>query len=143
MNPYNWQLDYGNANWDIRNRFVASYLYELPFFRASEGFVRLIAAGWTIAGITTLQSGLPFNVTIATDTANTNSRGAYRPNFVSPPSSNCGAGHLTGCIRTQAFAVPPLYTYGTAGRNLLSGPHLFNTDLSLAKTFPFSERFNF
>jgi hypothetical protein len=34
MNPYNWSLDYGNSNWDIRNRFVASYIYELPFFRS-------------------------------------------------------------------------------------------------------------
>jgi hypothetical protein len=143
MNPYNWQLDYGNANWDIRNRFVASYIYELPFFRASNGFVRAIAAGWTFAGISTLQSGRPFNVTIATDTANTSSRGAQRPNLVAPPSANCGGGHLTGCISTQAFATPLPFTYGTAGRNLLRGPHLYTTDLSLAKTFPISERLNF
>ena len=143
MNPYNWHLDYGNANWDIRHRFVASYVYELPFFRASEGIVRVIAAGWTIAGITTLQSGRSFNVTIATDTANTSSRGANRPNLVAPPSANCGDGHLSGCISTQAFAIPPQYTYGTAGRNLLHGPHLFDTDLSLAKTFPISERIHF
>jgi hypothetical protein len=143
MNPYDWRLDYGNANWDIRNRFVASYIYELPFFRASEGFVRAIAAGWTVAGISTLQSGRPFNVTIATDSANTSSRGAYRPNLVARPSSNCGGGHLTGCISTQAFASPLQYTYGTAGRNLLPGPRLFNTDLSMAKTFPISDRFNF
>ena len=143
MNPYDWHLDYGNANWDIRHRFVASYIYELPFFRASEGIVRTIAAGWTIAGITTLQSGRPFNVTIATDTANTSSRGANRPNLVAPPSANCGDGHLSGCISTQAFAIPPQYTYGTAGRNLLRGPHLFDTDLSLAKTFPISERIHF
>ena len=143
MNPYDWHLDYGNANWDIRHRFVASYIYELPFFRGSEGIVRSIAAGWTISGITTLQSGRPFNVTIPTDTANTASRGANRPNLVAPPSANCGDGHLSGCISTQAFAIPPQFTYGTAGRNLLHGPHLFGTDLSLAKTFPISERIHF
>ena len=143
MNPYNWRLDYGNSNWDLRHKFVASYVYELPFFRTSEGFVRAIAAGWTIAGISTFQSGRPFNVTIAVDTANTSSNGAYRPNWVTRPSANCGAGHLTGCISAQAFSTPPLYTYGTAGRNLLSGPHLFTTDLSLAKTFPVAGRLNF
>jgi hypothetical protein len=143
MNPYNWRLDYGNANWDIRHRFVASYLYELPWFRTSTGLVHAIAAGWTIGGISTLQSGRPFNVTIATDAANTSARGAYRPNLIASPSANCGAGHLSACISTQAFATPALYTYGTAGRNLLQGPHAVNTDLSLAKTLPISGTLDF
>ncbi|MDQ2775788.1 MAG: TonB-dependent receptor, partial [Acidobacteriota bacterium] len=39
MNPYNWHADYGNSNWDVRHRFVASFNYDLPFFRsASNGF---------------------------------------------------------------------------------------------------------
>lgn len=143
MNPYNWRLDYGNSNWDIRNRFVASCIYEFPFLRRSKGIVRAVAAGWTIAGISTLQSGRPFNVTIATDSANTNSRGAYRPDLVAPPSANCGSAHLRQCITSQAFAMPPLYSYGTAGRNLLRGPHLFDTDLSLIRTFAIIERLHF
>jgi hypothetical protein len=142
MDPYDWRRDYADANWDIRHRFVASFIYELPFSGASNGIVRAVAEGWSLAGITTLQSGRPFNVTIASDTANTSSRGAYRPNLVAEPSSNCGGGHLTGCISTDAFAVPPSYTYGTAGRNLLRGPHLFTTDLALARTFRLSDRFD-
>ena len=43
MNPYNWRGDYGNSNWDIRHRFVASYVDELPLFRSSRGVLR--AAG--------------------------------------------------------------------------------------------------
>jgi Carboxypeptidase regulatory-like domain/TonB dependent receptor len=143
MDPYNWRLDYGNANWDIRHRFVASYIYELPFFRNSTGILHAVAGGWQISGITTLQSGRPFNVTIAIDTANTSARGAYRPNLVRRPSANCGSGHLSGCISTEAFAIPPSYTYGTAGRNLLYGPQLFTTDLSVAKSFMISERLKF
>ena len=50
---------------------------------------------------------------------------------------------MSGCISTAAFAVPPQYTYGTAGRNLFHGPHLFDTDLSIAKNFPISERIRF
>jgi hypothetical protein len=143
MNPYNWRLDYGNSNWDIRHRFVTHYLYELPFFRGSKGILHTALGDWQLSGITTLQSGLPFNVTISTDTANTSARGLYRPNLVGTPSANCGSGRLSGCISTAAFAIPPQYTYGTAGRNLFHGPHLFDTDLSIAKNFPISERLRF
>src|SRR3979411_672679 len=103
MNPYNWKLDYGNSNWDIRHRFVTTYLYELPFFQASKGILHAALGDWQLSGITTLQSGLPFNVTISTDTANTNARGLYRPNLVGTPSANCGSGHLSGRISTAAF----------------------------------------
>jgi hypothetical protein len=143
MNPYNWRLDYGNANWDIRHRFVANYIYELPFFRYAKGALHTALGGWQLNGITTMQSGLPFNVSISTDTANTSAGGTYRPNLVAKPSSNCGGGHLTGCITASAFAVPAQYTYGAAGRNLLHGPALFNTDLSIAKSFPVTERIKF
>jgi len=143
MNPYNWRLDYGNSNWDIRHRFVTHYLYELPFFRGSKGILHAALGDWQLSGITTLQSGMPFNVTISTDTANTSAHGAYRPNLVGTPSANCGSGHLSGCIGRAAFAIPLQYTYGTAGRNLLHGPHLFDTDLSVAKNFSISERLRF
>ncbi|MCU1257472.1 MAG: hypothetical protein JWO80_357 [Bryobacterales bacterium] len=143
MNPYNWRLDYGNSNWDIRHRFVTHYLYELPFFHGSKGILHAALGDWQLSGITTLQSGLPFNVTISTDTANTSARGLYRPNLVGTPSANCASGRLSGCISTAAFAIPPQYTYGTAGRNLFHGPRLFDTDLSLAKYFRISERLRF
>jgi hypothetical protein len=135
MNPYNWRQDYGNSNWDIRHRFVTHYLYELPFFRGSKGILHTALGDWQLSGIITLQSGLPFNVTISTDTANTSARGMYRPNLVGTPSADCGGGRLSGCIRAAAFETPSQYTYGTAGRNLFHGPRLFDTDLSIAKNF--------
>jgi hypothetical protein len=143
MNPYNWRLDYGNSNWDIRHRFVASYVYELPLFRLSHGILRVALADWQINGITTLQSGLPFNVSISTDTANTGASGTYRPNLVGAPSANCGDGHLTGCIAGAACGMPAQYTYGSAGRNLLHGPHLFDSDFSLFKNFRIGEKLKF
>jgi len=105
MNPYNWRQDYGNSNWDIRHRFVSHYLYELPFFRGSKGILHTALADWRLSGLTTLQSGLPFNVTISTDTANTNSRGLYRPNLVGTPSANCGPGPFIRCTRSRAPAL--------------------------------------
>ena len=36
MNPYNWRRDYGNAPFDIRHRFVATYIYSIPFFNTEQ-----------------------------------------------------------------------------------------------------------
>jgi len=145
MNPYNWRADYGNSNWDIRHRFIASYLWEIPFFKNASPLLRNIFGNWQLNGITTLQGGVPINVTYGTDTANTSSGGSNRPNLVHAPTANCGDGHLTGCIDATAFAAVPsgVYAYGNAGRNLIFGPHLFTTDLSLFKNFRIFERARF
>ncbi len=150
MNPYNWRADYGNSNWDIRHRWVTTFVYEIPFFAVSNPVLKGIFGGWQSNGIFIWQSGLPFNVSTGTDTANTSSSGTYRPNLVHAPSANCGGGQLTGCIDASAFTVADLYpitptnfAYGNAGRNLLTGPRRSTLDYSLTKNFPIAERVKF
>jgi hypothetical protein len=150
MNPYNWGQDYGNANWDVRHRFVATFVYDIPFFTVSNPVLKSAFTHWQSNGIITLQTGIPFNVTTGTDTANTGSSGTYRPDLVHAPSSNCGRGHLVGCIDPTAFTVanlypitPTNYAYGNAGRNLLHGPGAETVNFSLFKNFPIRERVRF
>ncbi|MEO8372619.1 MAG: TonB-dependent receptor [Candidatus Solibacter sp.] len=148
MDPYNWRRDYGNAPFDIRHRFVATYIYAIPFVSTSNRLMKAAFSGWQINGITTLQGGTPFNLSMNTDAANTSSQGPQRPDLLKTPVYNCGAGHLLGCIDKSAFAVPGnvaqgIFAYGNAGRNILRGPHLFATDMSLFKTFPIKERVRF
>jgi hypothetical protein len=50
---------------------------------------------------------------------------------------------LIACVNSNAFALPALYTYGNAGRNLFYGPGFFDLDSALAKTFRIRERLNF
>lgn len=142
MNPHDWDADYGNANWDLRHRFVISYSYDLPFFREAESaLVRAVAGGWQVSGVTTLESGLPFNVTVAGDIANTGSPN-QRPNLVGTPSADCGADRLTNCIDRSAFEEPEQYTYGNAGRNILRGPGMVVTDFAFRKNFALNRGLN-
>ena len=148
--PYLWKADYGNSNWDIRHRFVATFVYDIPFFQVSNPLLKGALTKWQANGIITLQTGVPFNVSTGTDTANTASSGTYRPDLVHSASDNCGRGHLVGCIDATAFTLstlnpanPTNYAYGNAGRNLLHGPGAETVNFSLFKNFPIKERLKF
>ena len=148
MDNYDIWRDYGPANWDVPHRFVASYIYDLPFFReSSQPVLKYVVGGWQVSGVTTIQSGTPVNVTISTDRANIGITGQQRPDLVGQvPELSCvgnsaGASQVEqrqqiNCIDATAFALPAQFTFGNASRNLLRGPKSVNTDLSLMKNFP-------
>ena len=139
MNNYDIWADYGPASWDVPHRFVASYLYEVPFLKdSSQPILKHVVAGWQVGGVTTLQSGLPINVTIAADRANIGISGVQRPDLVGAvPKLNCQKSptnrDLIDCFDPSAFAMPAQFTFGNAPRNVLRGPKSVITDLSMAK----------
>jgi hypothetical protein len=147
MDNYDIWRDYGPANWDIPHRFVASYLYDVPFLKdSSQPILKYVVAGWQVSGITTIQSGSPVNITFAEDRANIGT-GAQRPDLVGAiPDLNCqpntaGATdvarrQLINCYDRTAFALPALFTFGNTSRNVLRGPKFSSTDLSFMKTVP-------
>ena len=55
-NPNNPGLGYGNSDFDIRNRFTFSPNYLLPGIKSPGQMLE----GWSVAGILTLQGGLPW-----------------------------------------------------------------------------------
>jgi hypothetical protein len=148
MDNYDIWRDYGPANWDIPHRFVASYIYDVPFLRSSsQPLLKYLVAGWQIGGVTTIQSGSPVNVTFGKDIANIGRTGLQRPDLIGPvPELNCqpnSAGttavarrELINCYDASAFALPAQYTFGNASRNLLTGPKFASTDLSVMKSVP-------
>jgi hypothetical protein len=73
--------DRGNCDQDIRHRNVLSYIYELPFYKDQHGFAGKILGGWQMSGVTTLQTGTPFNITEPTDRS-LSGAGSDRPDFV-------------------------------------------------------------
>jgi hypothetical protein len=147
MIDYDVYADYGNANWDIRNRFVGVVSYTLPAFDSLPRSLRLAASGWQANTIVTLQSGMPFNIGISNDQANAGNVGIQRPSAVQPNKAHCTlqtALDHTSCVRVAGvYTLPNLYTYGNIHRNDLFGPGYENVNLSVFKNFPIHERLTF
>jgi len=142
MDNYDIWADYGPANWDVPHRFVASYIYDVPFLKTSSNPVlKYVVAGWQVAGVSTIQSGTPVNVTTSGDRANIGISGLQRPNLVGAvPELNCQPNtttlELINCYDASAFALQPQFTFGNTPRNVLRGPKFAATDLSLMKNIP-------
>ncbi len=60
LDPYHPDLDWADASFDVRHRFVASGIWNVP--GPSSGLLGRLAGGWQAAGIFTAQSGLPFSI---------------------------------------------------------------------------------
>jgi hypothetical protein len=146
-NPLQPKADYGRASFDVRNSAVINATYDLPFAaghtsREHPWAERLIGR-WQLSGIQTVQSGLPFTPQLSYNPSNDGDtrnpvRPSWNPNFTGPVI----LGGPNQYFNPNAFSQPLPGTYGNVGRNALQGPSLVETDLSLTKTFPFSERLN-
>ena len=56
------KLDWGNSDYDVRNRFVVSPIWETPWYKSGSGLRREALGGWSLVGIFTARTGIPFNV---------------------------------------------------------------------------------
>jgi hypothetical protein len=144
QNPYNIRGDKGLSSDNATNRFVMSYVYELPFGKGKPWLSKAnrladaIAGGWQIAGQTTLMSGMPISALESFNQANTDS-GARRPDRVC--DGNLGSARtLTRWFDTSCYVLQPLYTYGNAARDTIIGPGLVDFDLNASKEFAITER---
>ncbi|HLJ18140.1 MAG TPA: TonB-dependent receptor [Bryobacteraceae bacterium] len=125
---------------DQRHRFVAGYVWELPFAKNLHGLAGVVADGWALNGIITFASGNPFHVGEAADTQNDAGTWEY-PNLNSSQSVTIANPGPSLWFNTAAFS-PSVLQYGTAPRDPVVGPGTHTADLSLFKTFkmPFNEQ---
>jgi Carboxypeptidase regulatory-like domain len=164
-NVLNPQLDYGNSDFDVRHRLVLSPIWQTPWFKSGKGLATQVLGGWTISGIYTVRTGIPFSVYDLTDLLN------Y---YVIPriaPSTPITNWHVTGSpaqnydshnnpIPNQFIGLnvpapanlgplnPTLdisdfgpYPSNMTGRNSFRGPGAWNLDASIQKDFKLTERF--
>jgi Carboxypeptidase regulatory-like domain/TonB dependent receptor len=144
-------LNYSNADYDIRNNLLGDLVYTEPHIHGHK-YVDAIAGGWIAGAKTYYRSGEPFNIinsavlggfpnlgtTLMADT--TVSR-RQLTNLAGSDPHKCIVG---SCFDpTQFVAFDQQADFGNIRRNALFGPHYVNTDLNLMKKLVSYERFNF
>ena len=139
QNANDFRSERGLANFDQRNRFTLSGVWELPWASKSRGWRRAALAGWQFAPLLTLAGGQPFLVVDGTDP---NADGVIdRPDVIRNPNLPKGERTLNRFWDTGAFVRLPPGTnrFGNSGRNIVIGPGLANLDAALSKRFPLTE----
>jgi hypothetical protein len=150
-NPFNLRADRGLGNFDVRNVGVVNAGYVLPFgpgkhfWTSASGPGRILAGGWMVNSIVTVQSGFPFTPQLSYNPSNNgDTRNPVRP-FVNPVFSGpVILGTPSQWFNPAAFLAPPAASgfYGNLGRDTLIGPGLATWDLSFLKDTPIHERLN-
>ncbi|MCW5977802.1 MAG: TonB-dependent receptor [Bryobacteraceae bacterium] len=132
----NLRLERGLSFFDVRRRFSAAFLYQLP----RPGVLRPVFSNWELSGIVTLQDGTPLNpVYFILDFANSGT--PNRPDVVPgrnvrlPPDQRS----IEQFFNREAFSAPAPFTFGNAGRNILPGPGNNVVDLALRRLFTIRE----
>jgi len=123
------------SSFDHRHQFIASGVYQLPFFMDAGGAAEAILGGWRANAILIAQSGAPFTVNLSVDRANIGAGPAQRPDQLRNPNLPGDERATERWFDTGAFALPAQYTFGTAPRNSVLGPGFANMDFALAKTW--------
>ena len=145
----NLRAEIGPTEFDVRHRFVMSYVWELPFGRGrrygngwNQG-MDLAFGGWQVTGIHVLQSGLALTATLGGSTVlNLGGERRARPNLVGNPELPESERTLSRWFNTDAFAAfsPSPQAFGNAGVGIMRGPGVANFDFTLAKNFPLKGR---
>jgi hypothetical protein len=144
-NMVNETKNYGSSDFDRRQRFVASYLYNLPdAYHGGSGFAKQALNSWSLSGIVTLQSGTPFSI-YGQDSAFQATTADLAPGrtLASAVKSGDVAKRLSAYFDPTAFVVPTAFgDFGQLGRNILRGPKQIDTDLAIIKAFRVTESQN-
>lgn len=137
----------GPTPYDVRQRFVSDFLYELPFLRWS-GLTgrgpRLALGGWQFSGILSARTGNAFTMTQPSSVPGS------RPDYIGGTAINENYRDTLQYLNPATFARVPVISAsgatarpGSIGRNALRAPGAWTLDLGLAKNFAFTERWRF
>jgi hypothetical protein len=148
-NPFNAHYDFGSdTGFDRRHILNVSYVYALPWYRkSSNAFARTLIGGWSISGITFVETGLPLRPAYSgSDKLGLGGGTSNRPDQVSPVHYPKKLTHeVQRWFDKEAFASPvapwdggPNQGFGNARKDAVKGPGIQNWNISLFKSIAFT-----
>jgi hypothetical protein len=143
QNSYDIEASWALASYDIKHRFVVSYLYELPFGRNRRfaanvhPVLNAIIGGWQFNGITTLQTGTPLSITANNTAGIFGARTQPNNNGQDPRLEGPVSERLGRYFDTSVYSQPAAFTFGNEPifSPLLRAHGVRNFDLSFFKNF--------
>src|SRR5581483_3342349 len=137
----------GNSAFDQRQRFINTFVYQLPFGRGARflnngrGVVNQLVGGWSLSGITNLTTGQPFTILTNTSTDYSGfNQLVDRPNYICSGALQINRDNPSHLFNTACFTPAFAGVVGSAPRNAFYGPGLIDFDATVAKRFALSER---
>ncbi len=134
--------NYGKAGYDRTHTFVLNYVYSLPRFTHSPGFVKHSVGGWELSGITSFISGAPlgigYSLVSGADLVGGVGAGVdSRVNLTGDPNLPKSERTVLRAFRTEVVQPPTKagFGIGTAAKDLIRGPGINNWDITLLKNF--------
>jgi hypothetical protein len=143
--PFNYNLDHGDADLDRRQMFVANAVYVLPSFKRWGVIPSQILGDWQLNGIGSFLGGIPLDVTSGANTAGLapNENIGQRPNLVlGVPIYLHNPGDSLQYLNPAAFSLPEAGRFGSLGRGSIRGPSSKNLDLSVIKNWRMHDHYN-
>jgi hypothetical protein len=145
-NAFNRGLDRDVSAGDIPNVTAISWTYDLPFGPSHHlnphGVAGKFINGWLLAGIVSLQSGIPLAVTQTTNFNAFAGYGTQRPSCVADTSLPNTQRSTAEYFNVNAFQITPQFALGTCSRNPVRGPSYQDVDMALIKRTTITERFS-
>jgi len=158
LDPFNPDLDYGSAEFDVRHRFVGSFNWTIfGNHPIQNGFMNRIFGGWTMTGIYVARTGTPFSIVDCTNAFEACPRilpsspleQATPGNPIQNPSPNAPNSFVLVDLRGQVVPAPFVselgisdfnFAPGMIGRNTFRGPGAWDFSAGLSKNFRFTEK---
>jgi Carboxypeptidase regulatory-like domain/TonB dependent receptor-like, beta-barrel len=143
QNPYNTAAEKASSGFDIRHRFVANVIYDIPLGRSghllgNNALTHAVLGGWQVGGIFVAQGGHPLTLGVSPNPSNTTT--PERPDRLCNGNLGSGTRSVDEWFDTSCFALPAAYTYGNSARGVIISPGLVNLDGLLVRSFAVTER---
>jgi hypothetical protein len=137
--PNGQSMDWGPSTFDHSQRFVLSWVWELPSLKANNVLAKVFVNGWQATGVGQYQTGDPLTIVSGRDNSLTGI-GQDRAVFTGlDPGRPAGADRVLQWFNPAAFGQNPSTTFGTVGKGRFRGPSLYSWDMGFFKSFRLKE----